>query len=197
MRIIAGTFRTRRLIGPDSLTTRPITDRAKQSLFDALTCAVAIPDCLALDLFCGTGSLGLECLSRGAARVVFVERDRNALDGLRKNIQALRVEPNCDVMAADAYHVGPLLPGKLHGRLPGLAFIDPPYAQMETPEGRSRVDELVRSVAELMVPEALIILRHPTAVRLDDMALHTRIVRELRYGSMAITWLSTGVRSAS
>jgi 16S rRNA (guanine(966)-N(2))-methyltransferase RsmD len=172
------------------MTTRPITDRAKQSLFDALSCAVAIPDAVVLDCFSGTGSLGLECLSRGAARAVFMERDRNALDGLRNNIHALRVEPMCDVLAADAYHAGQLLPAKLGARRLGLAFIDPPYAHMETPEGRGRVDELVRMVSEFMAPDSLMVLRHPTPVTLDDMALRTRVVRGFKYGAMAITWLT-------
>ena len=174
------------------MTTRPITDRAKQSLFDALTCAVTIPDSVVLDCFSGTGSLGLECLSRGAKRVIFVERERNALEGLRNNIGALRVEQVCDVLSADAYHTGMLLPGKLRGQRLGLAFIDPPYAHMETPEGRSRVDELIRMVTELMAPESLIVLRHPTEVALDDMVIRPRVVRVLKYGAMTITWLSAG-----
>ena len=179
------------------MTTRPITDRAKQSLFDALTCAVAIPDAVVLDCFSGTGSLGLECLSRGAERAIFIERDRNALDGLRNNIGALRVEQECDVLSADAYHSGLLLPGKLRGQRLGLAFIDPPYAHMETPEGRGRVDELIRMVTELMAPEGLIILRHPTEVALDDMAIRPRVLRVLKYGAMTITWLSAGAVPAS
>ncbi len=174
------------------MTTRPITDRAKQSLFDALTCAVAIPDSIVLDCFCGTGSLGLECLSRGAKRVIFVERDRSALDGLRNNIGALRVGPECDVLSADAYHLGMLLSGKLRGPQLGLAFIDPPYAHMETPEDRKRVDELIGTVLTSMAPDGLIILRHPTLVTLHDMAVHPRVVRQLHYGAMAITWLSAG-----
>ena len=179
------------------MTTRPITDRAKQSLFDALTCAVAIADSVVLDCFSGTGSLGLECLSRGAKRVIFVERDRNALDGLRNNIGALRVEQVCDVLSADAYHIGLLLSGKLRGQQLGLAFIDPPYAHMETPEGRKRVDELIGALLTSMAPDALIILRHPTAVTLDDMAIYPRVVRELNYGAMAITWLVAGTLPAS
>jgi 16S rRNA (guanine(966)-N(2))-methyltransferase RsmD len=176
------------------MTTRPITDRAKQSLFDALTCAARIPDAVVLDCFSGTGSLGLECLSRGAARAIFLERDRNALDGLRNNIRALRVEPMCDVLAADAYHAGLLLSGKLRGQRLGLAFIDPPYVHMETLDGRNRVDELIRMVAEFMAPESLMILRHPREITLDDMAVRSRVVREFNYGAMAITWLSAGTK---
>src|SRR3954463_2020585 len=93
MRIIAGQFRAMPLVAPEGEATRPITDRAKQSLFDALR------DCFAveggggggtgLDCFSGTGSLGLECLSRGAAKAIFVERDRGALIALKKNLADL------------------------------------------------------------------------------------------------------------
>ncbi|MGC9260832.1 MAG: RsmD family RNA methyltransferase [Phycisphaerae bacterium] len=195
MRIIAGTFRTRRLLGPDTLTTRPITDRAKQSLFDALTCAVTIPDSVVLDCFAGTGSLGLECLSRGAARAIFVERDRQALNGLRHNIGALRVEAVCEVLPADAYDLGELVSEKVGGQRLELAFIDPPYAHLETFEGRNRVANLTAGIAELMAPDGLMILRHPAEIRLEDMVLRARVVRELQYGKMAITWLTAGAAS--
>src|SRR3954463_11454418 len=87
MRIIAGEFRGRRLLPPEGDTTRPITDRAKQSLFDIL--APRIEGSRVYDCFAGTGSMGLECLSRGAAAVTFFESDRSALARLRKNIDAV------------------------------------------------------------------------------------------------------------
>ncbi|MHC4996742.1 MAG: RsmD family RNA methyltransferase, partial [Planctomycetota bacterium] len=83
MRIIAGDHRGRRLLGPEGKnTTRPITDRVKVSLFDRLAAAGRIEGAVVLDLFSGTGSMGLECLSRGARHVTFVDRDRVALDRL-------------------------------------------------------------------------------------------------------------------
>ncbi|MGZ3303586.1 MAG: RsmD family RNA methyltransferase, partial [Isosphaeraceae bacterium] len=90
MRIIAGEFGGRKILPPLTETTRPITDRAKQSLFDTLGDRIDGAD--VLDAFAGTGSMGLECLSRGARRVVFVERDRGALLHLRKNIVALGIK---------------------------------------------------------------------------------------------------------
>ena len=90
MRIIAGELGGRKILPPPTETTRPITDRAKQSLFDFL--GYLTDGANVLDAFAGTGSMGLECLSRGARRVVFVERDRGALLNLRKNITALGLE---------------------------------------------------------------------------------------------------------
>ena len=81
MRIIAGEFRGRKLIPPQGDATRPITDRVKQSLFDILT--PRIDGARIYDLFAGTGSMGLECLSRGAAHSTFFEADRSALERLK------------------------------------------------------------------------------------------------------------------
>src|SRR6476661_4896686 len=101
MRIIAGEFRGRRLLPPEGDVTRPITDRVKQSLFDILT--PLLPDARVYDCFAGTGSMGLECLSRGAASAVFFETDRSAVAWLRKNIAALGVEDRSQVIAQDLF----------------------------------------------------------------------------------------------
>ena len=198
MRIIAGTFRGRLLLSPVSNTTRPITDRAKQSLFDALTVNTEIPDSYVLDCFCGTGSMGLETLSRGAAGVVFVERDRGALENLRNNIARLSVVHLCRVVAADAYRMAGSPAGFLATQQRfRIAFVDPPYSHFENPQGRDEIDNLVLSIARSsMEPEGIIVLRHPESTSLDSMQLASRVVRKFKYGSMAITWLATAMESS-
>ena len=120
MRIIAGEHRGRKLAPPRGETTRPITDRAKQSLFD--TIAPLIPGAVVFDCFCGTGSMGLECLSRGAKRAYFFDADRDALSGLYKNIAALRVADDSDVLFGDIFkHVRVSELPKAE-----LIFLDPP-----------------------------------------------------------------------
>src|SRR6187549_2551889 len=101
MRIIAGEFRSRQLLAPKTDATRPITDRVKQSLFDIL--APEIPDAQVYDCFAGTGSMGLECLSRGAAHATFFEADRSAVVRLKKNIATLGVEGRSAVVAGDLF----------------------------------------------------------------------------------------------
>src|SRR5688572_8601744 len=101
MRIIAGEFRSRRILPPASDATRPITDRVKQSLFDILTPwldAARVYDC-----FAGTGSMGLESLSRGAAHVTFFEADRSPAALLRKNIATLGVQRRSTVVDRDLF----------------------------------------------------------------------------------------------
>jgi 16S rRNA G966 N2-methylase RsmD len=101
MRIIAGEFRGRKLLGPESEVTRPITDRVKQSLFDILI--PNIPGARVYDCFAGTGSMGLECLSRGAEHVIFFEADRSAAARLRRNIETVGVKDRSTVVAGDLF----------------------------------------------------------------------------------------------
>src|SRR3954466_11704968 len=101
MRIIAGEFRSRRILPPASDATRPITDRVKQSLFDILT--PHIDGARVYDCFAGTGSMGLECLSRGAAHATFFEADRSAAALLRKNIDTLNVRDRSSIIDSDLF----------------------------------------------------------------------------------------------
>jgi len=191
MRIIAGQFGGRNLLPPPSDKTRPITDRAKQSLFDALWAPDRITDAVVLDCFAGTGSMGLECLSRGARHVIFIERDHGALAALRQNIADLGVAAACTVLPVDAYKA--LANTIFVSDFPQLdiAFIDPPYAHMETGHLRHKADRLLHDLAaRLLAPAGLISLRHPTNVSVDPAALGVRIAREFKYGDMAITWLA-------
>ena len=125
MRIVAGAWRGRALAAPPGDATRPTADRVRQALFDRLTHApwagrAVIEGASVLDAFAGTGALGLEALSRGAAHATFIERDRTALATLRANIAACRAEAQCTVLAADALRPPP-------GPPCGLLFLDPPY----------------------------------------------------------------------
>ena len=102
MRIIAGEFRGRKLLPPDGDATRPITDRVKQSLFDILN--PKIEGSVVLDVFAGTGSMGLECLSRGARQASFFEKDRSAVERLNRNLQTLNLaKPRAWVYPLDIF----------------------------------------------------------------------------------------------
>jgi len=106
MRIIAGRWKGRALVAPSGLITRPTSDRARQAIFDQLWHApwagrAVVENAVVLDAFAGTGAMGLEALSRGAARVFFMEQDRAALAALRANIAACKAGDACRVMAGD------------------------------------------------------------------------------------------------
>ena len=127
MRIVAGTWRGRTLEAPGDGKTRPTADRVRQALFDMLAhapWAEPLQGCHVLDAFAGTGALGLEALSRGAAQATFFETDRDALAVLQSNIRRLRATPRSTVLARDA--TMPQRPPA--GHVPcRLVFLDPPY----------------------------------------------------------------------
>lgn len=122
MRIIGGVARGRRIQAPDGMGTRPMTDRARESTFNMVASLGGLQGATVLDLYAGSGSLGLEALSRGAAHVTFVEADRRAADTLRANLAALGFGDRAEVLVAAVQQVLPALPDA------DVAFCDPPYA---------------------------------------------------------------------
>lgn len=122
MRVIAGEFAGRKLLAPEGTTTRPTTDKVRQALFNSLTSMGVLEGAVVADLYAGSGALGIEALSRGADRCVFVERDRSALVALRQNIAALGIDDRCTVTTSDVMAWVPAM------RNVDIAFIDPPYA---------------------------------------------------------------------
>ncbi len=183
MRIIAGTFRGRRLLPPaDAGVTRPVTDRVKQSTFDILAphlAAATVYDC-----FAGTGSMGLECLSRGAAHVTFFEADRPAAQLLRANIATLGVAARSTVVGGDLFRwfaesPPPAAPAD-------VIFLDPPYRFL-----RDRPADLAAWAAAVaaahLAPAGLVVFRHAAA---DALPLPLLAVADVRtYGGMTVEFL--------
>ncbi len=122
MRIIAGDWRGRKLTAPAGDTTRPTADRTRETLFSMLVSRLGSFEGLAVaDLFAGSGALGLEALSRGAARCTFVEQDAAALKALKANVAALEAGTRADVRASSVLSLGP-------AKEPlDLLLLDPPY----------------------------------------------------------------------
>lgn len=126
MRIIAGRLRHRKLLTNPGNTTRPIIDRAKVMLFDRIR--DRLPNARVADLFCGTGTLGFEALSRGAASVVFIERDHRAYELLRQNVQTLGVGQQALCWRIDLSRCSLLPKGERQWTPYDVVFFDPPYA---------------------------------------------------------------------
>lgn len=130
MRIVAGRFKGRAIVAPVGSATRPTSDRARQALFDVLAHAGWAPDldgARVIDLFAGSGGLGLEALSRGAAFCLFVETDEAARGAIRDNIEALHLFGETRIHRRDATQLGqrPASAGPPFD----IAFLDPPYRQ--------------------------------------------------------------------
>ena len=146
MRIIAGQRRGHKFDGPKGNTTRPTSDMVRESLFNIL--GPEVEDRVVIDLFAGTGALGFEALSRGATRAVFVERDRDNVALIHRNLATLRFEDRARVQLADAYRWARLV--EPSDEEPVVVFLDPPYRDYERHAGK--VFDLLARLVEALPP---------------------------------------------
>ncbi|HZT87658.1 MAG TPA: 16S rRNA (guanine(966)-N(2))-methyltransferase RsmD [Stellaceae bacterium] len=183
MRIVGGSHRGRRLMAPPGEAVRPTSDRAREALFDILShgrfAAEGVPFAgrPLLDAFAGTGAVGLEALSRGAAEAVFIEREREALAALRRNIAVLGEEDRTRVIAGDATR-----PPRAHVAC-AVAFLDPPYRS-----GLAGAALSALAAAGWLAPEALAVVE--LAAR-EDLAAPAGFVMldERVYGAAKLVFL--------
>jgi 16S rRNA (guanine966-N2)-methyltransferase len=191
MRIIAGEFRGRRIEAPDTILTRPMLDRVRESLFGRL--GERVVKATVLDLYAGSGSLGLEALSRAASRALFVERGRDALAALTANIEALGVGSRARVVRGDALSEELWTPRAKREELPweggcDIAFMDPPYPLVEDPRTRAEVLEAAQQLIDRhLKPGGVLVLHVPERGR--EWIRIARSEREERvYGSSALLY---------
>jgi len=160
MRIIAGIHRGRILASPRDRSVRPTTDRAKQTIFDVLTNRIDFEGLAVLDLFAGSGSLGLEAISRGASSVTFVDNARESLALLQKNIVALHCEDRSTTYQADAFWYLKNTQARYD-----VVFADPPY-RLE------RIGTIPKAIHEsgVLKEHAFIVMEHSreSAIDLDE-----------------------------
>jgi 16S rRNA (guanine966-N2)-methyltransferase len=188
MRIIGGEHGGRKLLPPQSDATRPITDRAKQSLFDILTPSIGA-ETLVYDCFAGTGSLGLEALSRGAKFCTFFEADRSAVARLTQNIAAIRAQDRSRVVPGDLFRwfqLSVTRPTSTEATGADIVFLDPPYRFL-----LQHSDELLQLALYLahahLRPDSIVVFRHDPKDALELPKLKPFDVRE--YGDMKIELL--------
>ena len=182
MRIIAGEFRGRRIEAPPGLATRPMLDRVREALFSTLQ--PRFRDAVVLDLFAGSGSLGLEALSRGARAVRFVERGAPALAALRKNVEALRARHRVEIVVGDALKATSWLPAA------DVVFLDPPYAMIE--QSRARVLRVLATLVESHLADDGIAVLHVPHGALSAEELAPARSRVRRYGTNDLWYVERG-----
>jgi 16S rRNA (guanine966-N2)-methyltransferase len=157
VRVIAGRLRGRKLHAPRGLTTRPTADRVRQALFEILG---PLPGASVLDLYAGTGALGIEALSRGAARAVFVETHAAALSTIHRNLEELDLARDAAVLPVPVERVGRALRNK--GTF-DLVLCDPPWDALDA--ALKALERLLRP--ELLAPEARVVIEHPAERTVD------------------------------
>ena len=173
MRVVAGLYRGRRLVAPPGDATRPTSDRVREALFSVLGQG-SIEGARVLDLFAGSGALGIEALSRGAAEAVFVDRAPAAIKAVRANLDALGIE--ADVRRLDA--LAALRTASARAEAYDLVFLDPPYR---------RAAELGRALSEalpaVLAPGARVVTESD---RREPLELVLAVTDERRYGDTVI-----------
>ncbi len=173
MRIIAGRAKGRRLIGPGGSGTRPLTDRTKEALFSSL--GSVVEGAVVLDLFSGSGSIGLEALSRGAAEATFVERGNAALKALRANVATVAL--GGDVVAGDVDRYLTVTGQRSTAPPVDLAFVDPPYA-LALPS----LLKMVQKLEPLMGEEGVVVIHRRAGETLPDTVGSLVLFDQRRYG---------------
>jgi len=189
MRIISGTKRGMKLLPPKSNTTRPVIDRVKESIFDVLYKYNLIEDRIVADLFCGTGSFGLEALSRGAKQAVFVDMDRSVIEVLRKNIAKADFDLQSRVICANAFKVGAPNQNSFISKF-SLVFVDPPYEMSKETSENSQLAGLLKLLTEQISDDGLVIVRTEKGVNLLDSYGNLRIIDKRIWSSMAVVFLA-------
>jgi len=174
MRVIAGTFRGRRLKAPDWQGLRPTSDRLRETLFNIL--APRIEGARVLDGYAGTGAVGIEALSRGAAHVTFVEQDRRASALIAANLQALGVTNRYAIIRAGFVGATRQLSEGFQ-----VIFLDPPY-------GAAQLDEALAAAAHLVTGDTVLIVEHAARDAAPEATAGLVRTRELRQGDSALAF---------
>ena len=173
MRIIAGSARGRKLLSPEGMDVRPTTDKVKESLFNIIQFELA--DAIVLDLFAGTGQLGLEALSRGASQAVFVDASGRSLATVKKNIAACGFEASSRLVSGDSLAWLSRREGKYD-----IVFLDPPYH-------RGLCDRALPLLPPLLNNNAVVICETQADEALPASFGEYALYREYRYSSIKLT----------
>jgi 16S rRNA (guanine966-N2)-methyltransferase len=181
MRIQSGEFRGRKLLSPPRAGTRPITGLAKKSLFDTL--GGRLMDAVVLDLYCGTGTIGLEALSRGARLCCFAERDRAVLQRLRRNIEELGAASRAITWQGDVTRRLRYWLDTLDEAI-DVAFVDPPYAAARRWDWRQVEHKIFAPLTRQMATDGTVVLRVPGNADAPDAFGELELQREKVYGDM-------------
>ena len=177
MRVIAGRARGKRLKSPPGRQVRPTPDMAREGLFAML--GERVLGCRFLDLYAGTGAVGIEAVSRGAAEVILVEKDPGIVRLLRQNLSATGMDDQARVIRGDAQRVCKTLSGR--GQRFDIVFLDPPYALLDEPA--------VAAAREALDDRGLLVVQHPSA-QAPPTPPGLQLLRTRRYGNNAFSFLA-------
>lgn len=173
MRVIAGTLRGRKLMTLEGMDVRPTTDKVKEAIFSAIQ--FDLYESTVLDLFAGSGQMGIEALSRGAAEAVFVDMSAKSLQTVKTNIAALQLEQQSVCFQANAIDFLKSDTRRYH-----LAFLDPPYR-------KGLIEAALPELAEKITAGGKVICEHEAELILPDEIATLRVKKRYKYGKIHVT----------
>ena len=185
MRIITGKFKGRALTTVRDISVRPATDRVKGTIFNVLQNRLGLGGAAVLDLFAGSGSLGFEALSRGAAHVVFVDDNDEVVDLIEKNAEKLNCAGDCDFIASDVFSFIERNSGKFD-----LIFADPPYVYEELPDILTVIFN-----RQLLKSDGFLIMEHSKRTMFETSPLY-RIVVQKEFGNTRVSFFTHNMEIA-
>lgn len=180
MRVITGIARGKRLKTPDGLLTRPTSDRVKEGIFSAVQ--FEVQGAAFLDLFAGTGQMGIEAMSRGASRAVFVDGRQEACKLVKENLRLTGFEKNTQVVQSDYLAFLEVSKEKFD-----IIFLDPPYAEVFMENSLKKISEI-----DILTDCGIIICERPAEKKLDDEIPGLRRCKDYRYGKTLVTIFRRG-----
>jgi len=184
MRIISGTLKSRKLIAPKGETTRPTSDRARESLFNVLNNLIDFEGISILDLFAGSGAFAFEALSRGAEHATLIEKNKNAINAIKDNVISLELEDKITVIQKDVYSYLPSLTPNTQHLTPTIVFADPPY---DDPRTLKDLPEAIFG-SRLLTTDSIVIVEHRKGSRMGIPA-NAMLIKELSAGEAVFTIL--------
>ena len=173
MRVITGTARGHKLLTPEGLDTRPTTDKVKEAVCSALQ--FVFPGAKVLDLFAGSGQMGIEALSRGASGAVFIDADPRALACIKQNVKACGFAERSAVLRSDAVSYLQRTTERFD-----IAFLDPPYRHDILPQ-------ILPLLAEKMQKNGIIVCEHEPECKLSERILYFDLQKQKKYGKIIIS----------
>ena len=193
MRIIAGCARGIHLSSLKGDRTRPIQDRTKESLFNILS--GVIPGSRVLDMYAGTGAIGIEALSRGAASCIFIENDRPAIEVIKKNLEVTKLQNKAQVVLYDVFDVIPYL--EKNNVKVGIVFVTPPYPLVEKSSYRDKLLVLFSLLysKRIVQQEGIIMLQHrKTDFEIPQEAICLELFDIRTYGDTQLSFIKNTVK---
>jgi 16S rRNA (guanine(966)-N(2))-methyltransferase RsmD len=184
VRVISGEFRGRKLEKLEGMDIRPTTDRVKESLFNIL--GIKLFECAFLDLFAGTGGIGIEAYSRGASQVVFIDESAKSIKVLKTNVEKLKIQDQVEVYNTD--YINAINKLASDNRKFDIIFIDPPYLKGYAQNALIHIAD-----NKMLNDKAILVVEHDIQDKMPESAGNLNMQRQKKYGNTMLSFYSIAI----